>query len=265
MSNIATIPEIVTKLRRMMDNPSMSAAAVGDEIAKDQVLAAKVLRLVNSGFYGFRTPITTITQAMVLLGFDVVKTLVLSASVLDLLELMNRYLAGLWEHCLATARVAGAIADHLKMPNSEEIAVSGLLHDLGKVVIAQKFPVEHKRIRAIIESRRCLQMEAEREVLDGVTHPEIGMWLLKKWGLPAKLFFPIAYHAQFHPAREFADRTAVVHLADVMCRARGYGYPGDGQVPTINREAWEMLRITMEDVEGIYRQLDVELADTLAQ
>lgn len=262
-SNISTIPDILTKLRRMMDSPQMSAAAVGDEIAKDQVLAAKVLRLVNSGFYGFRTPITTITQAMVLLGFDVVKTLVLSASVLDILELMNRYLSGLWEHSLATARVANALGERLKLPNPEEIAVSGLLHDLGKVVIAQKFPAEHREIRAMVEAQNCLQIEAERAIL-GVTHPEIGMWLLKRWGLPAKLVNPIAYHTRFHAAREFADRTAVVHLADVMCRARGYGYPGDNRVPPINREAWEMTKITMADVEDVYTQLDDELAGTLA-
>jgi putative nucleotidyltransferase with HDIG domain len=264
MTNIATIPDVVTKLRRMMDSPTMSAAAVGDEIGKDQVLAAKVLRLVNSGFYGFRTPITTITQAMVLLGFDVVKTLVLSASVLDILELMNRYLSGLWEHCLATARVSNALADRLKLPNPEEIAVSGLLHDLGKVVIAQKFPVEHREIRAFIEVRGCLQIEAERQVL-GVTHPEIGHWLLRKWGLPAKLVYPIAYHTQFHPAREFADRTAVIHLADIMCRARAYGYPGDNRIPRINRDAWGLLRVTMTDIEAVYEQLDGELGDMLAQ
>jgi putative nucleotidyltransferase with HDIG domain len=262
-TNISTIPDVVTKLRRMMDSPQMSAATVGDEISKDQVLAAKVLRLVNSGFYGFRTPITTITQAMVLLGFDVVKTLVLSASVLDILELMNRHLAGLWEHSLATARIANALGERLNLPNPEEIAVSGLLHDLGKIVIAQRCPAEHAQIRAMVSARNCLQIEAEREVL-GVTHSEIGMWLLKRWGLPAKLVYPIAYHTQFHPAREFADRTAVIHLADVMCRARGYGYPGDNAVPAINREAWNLLKVTMDDVRGVYRQLENELADTLA-
>jgi putative nucleotidyltransferase with HDIG domain len=261
-TNISTIPDVVTKLRRMMDSPQMSAATVGDEISKDQVLAAKVLRLVNSGFYGFRTPITTITQAMVLLGFDVVKTLVLSASVLDILELMNRHLAGLWEHSLATARLANALADRLKLPNPEEIAVSGLLHDLGKIVIAQRFPAEHRDIRAMVAVRNCLQVEAERVVL-GVTHSEIGMWLLKRWGLPAKLVYPIAYHTQFHSGREFADRTAVIHLADVMCRARGYGYPGDNRIPAINREAWDLLQVTMDDVRDVYLQLDNELADTL--
>src|SRR5512140_2374927 len=121
MTNIATIPDVLAKLRRVLDNPSMSAATVGDEISKDQVLAAKVLRLVNSGFYGFRTPITAITQAMVLLGFDVIKTLVLTAAVLDILELMKRYLSGLWEHSVATARVANAVAERLKLPNPEEI------------------------------------------------------------------------------------------------------------------------------------------------
>ncbi|HEY3380236.1 MAG TPA: HDOD domain-containing protein [Vicinamibacterales bacterium] len=263
MSNMSTIPDIVTKLRRMMASPTVSAAMVGDEISKDQVLAAKVLRLVNSGFYGFRTPITTITQAMVLLGFDVVKTLVLSASVLDILELMNRYLSGLWEHSLATARVANALAERLCIPNPEEIAVSGLLHDLGKVVIAQRFPAEHQEIRVLVRARGCLQIEAEREVL-GSTHPEIGMWLLKKWGLPAKLFYPIAYHTRFHRTRDFADRTAIIHLADVMCRARGYGSPGDNRVPAINRDAWALVRITMTDVEDVFIQLDSELSDMLA-
>jgi putative nucleotidyltransferase with HDIG domain len=259
-SNISTIPDIVSKLRRTMDSPSASAVAVGEEVSKDQVLAAKVLRLVNSGFYGFRTPITTITQAMVLLGFDVVKTLVLSASVLDILELMNKYLSGLWEHSLATARVANALGERLGLPNPEEIAVAGLLHDLGKVIIAQRFPAENKEIRAVVEKKNCLQLDAEREVL-GVTHPEVGMWLLKKWGLPGKLVYPIAYHHAFHASRDFADRTAVIHVADILCRARGFGYAGDSRMPAINRDAWALLKATMADVDAVYQQLDGELAD----
>lgn len=256
-SNIATIPDIVGKLRRSMDSRSASAMAVGEEISKDQVLAAKVLRLVNSGFYGFRTPITTITQAMVLLGFDVVKTLVLSASVLDILELMNKYLLGLWEHSLATARVANALADRMRLPNPEEIAVAGLLHDLGKVIIAQRFPAENREIRAVVESGQHLQFDAERMVL-GVTHPEVGMWLLRKWGLPDKLIYPIAYHHAFHRSRDFADRTAIIHVADIICRARGFGYAGDKRIPAINAEAWALLQIPMSEVDEIYQLLEGE-------
>jgi putative nucleotidyltransferase with HDIG domain len=262
-SNIATIPEVVLKLRRTMDNPAASAAAVGEEIAKDQVLAAKVLRLVNSGFYGFRTPITTITQAMVLLGFDVVKTLVVSASVLDILELMNKVLAGLWEHSLATARVANALGERLQLPNPEELAVAGLLHDLGKIIIAQRFPNEAREIRAVVERKGCLQLDAERDVL-GVTHPEVGMWLLKKWGLPDKLVNPIAYHHAFQADRDFADRTAIIHVADVLCRARGLGCAGDRRIPAIDRAAWALLKLSMADVEALYQQLDGELLELSA-
>ncbi len=257
-SNIATIPDIVAKLRRTMDSRSASAMAVGEEIAKDQVLAAKVLRLVNSGFYGFRTPITTITQAMVLLGFDVVKTLVLSAAVLDILELMNQYLAGLWEHSLATARAANWIADRMGLRNPEEVAVAGLLHDLGKVIIAQRFPNENKEIRALAESGAGrLQLDAERTVL-GVTHPEVGMWLLRKWGLPDKLLYPIGYHHAFHSSRDVADRTAIIHVADIIARGAGIGYSGDNGIPAINPDAWSMLKITMSDVDEIYQQLEGE-------
>jgi putative nucleotidyltransferase with HDIG domain len=257
-SNIATIPGVVGKLRRTMDSPTASAVAVGEEISKDQVLAAKVLRLVNSGFYGFRTPITTITQAMVLLGFDVVKTLVLSASVLDILELMNKFVSGLWEHSLATARVANALSERLRLPNPEEIAVAGLLHDLGKIIIAQRFTSEYREIQAVVQRKRCLQIDAEREVL-GATHAEVGMWLLRKWGLPAKLVNPIAFHHAFSPSREFADRTAIIQLADVICRARGFGAADGERVPPMSAEAWTFLKVSMADVEAIYEQLDDEL------
>lgn len=256
-SNIATIPDIVAKLRRSMDSQSASAMAVGEEISKDQVLAAKVLRLVNSGFYGFRTPITTITQAMVLLGFDVVKTLVLSASVLDILELMNKYLAGLWEHSLATARVANLIAERMRLPNPEETAVAGLLHDLGKVIIAQRFPAENREIRTLVETEGVLQFEAERRVL-GVTHPEVGMWLLRKWGLPGKLLYPIGYHHAFHRSRDFADRTAIIHVADIICRAHGFGYAGDESIPAITPEAWDFLKMSVADVDALYDYLERE-------
>ena len=262
ISKILTIPTIVGRITAMIASGSVSAAEISEEISKDQVLTAKVLKLVISGFYGFRQPITTITHAMVLLGLDVVKTIVLTASVMDIIDAMNQYMQGLWEHSVGTARVANAIAIRAGMPNPEEVALSGLLHDIGKVIIAQTFPAEHARIREVVGARNCLQIEAEQEVL-GVAHPEIGMWLLKKWSLPAKMLYPIAYHSNFHPRRDFADRTAIVHVADIVCRAKGIGYPGDSRLPAVNPEAWAMLRMTVRDLEGVCSQIDEELREGL--
>ena len=257
ISKVVTIPAVVNRILAMVATGTVSAGEIADEIGKDQVLAARVLKLVNSGFYGFRQPITTITHAMVLLGGDVVKTLVMTASVIDLVDRMNQLLEGLWEHSVGTARAAGAIAERLRMRDVEEIALCGLLHDIGKVIVGQTFPVEHARIRQVVAERNCLQIEAEAEVL-GVSHAEVGMWLLKKWSLPPNMVYPIAYHHAFHPRRDFADRTAVVHLADILCRAKGVGYPGDRRLPRLDPDAWQVLGLDFADVEEVCRHLTDE-------
>lgn len=262
ISKILTIPTIVGKITTMVSSGTVSAGEIADEIGKDQILAARVLKLVNSGFYGFRQPISTITHAMVLLGNDVVKTLVLTSSLLDIVSAMNEHIKGLWEHSIGTARLAGALAQKTEAKNPEEVALCGLLHDIGKVIIAQTFPEEHAEIRRTVTERNCLQIEAEQAVL-GVTHPEVGMWLLKKWSLPASLVNPVAYHSNFHPRRDFADRTAIVHVADILCRAKGIGYPGDDRMPAINRDAWAMLRLDMNDVAEAMADLADEVRSGL--
>ena len=258
-ANLATIPQVVARLRGMLVDPSASAVTIGAEIEKDQVLAAKVLKLVNSGFYGFHKTISTITQAMVLLGFDVVEALVLTASVLDVIDAMNKRLVGLWDHSLAAARVAEAVANRMKLANPEELAAAGLLHDIGKVVVAQKLPIEHARIRRLIAGRGCLQLEAEREVL-GATHGDVARWLLERWHLPERLVAPIAGHHEFDPDGPWADRVAVIDFADVTCRALGLGYPGDSLIPALHPDAWEILHLTREDVEVIVGRVQAEWA-----
>ena len=255
ITKVLTIPTIVNRISAMVSTGTVSASEIAEEISKDQILTAKVLKLVNSGFYAFRQPITTITHAMVLLGLDVVKTLVMTASVLDIIDTMNRYMEGLWEHSLGTARAAHHLAERLGRQDPEEIALAGLLHDIGKVIIAQLLPDEHAAIRTIVAERRCLVIDAEQAVL-GVTHPEVGMWLLRKWSLPSKIVYPIAYHSNFHPRRDFADRTAIVHLADILCRAKGIGYPGDTVLPRMNHEAWSLLGLAMDDVAAVCAELD---------
>jgi putative nucleotidyltransferase with HDIG domain len=257
LTKVVTIPAAVGRITAKINSGTATAAEIAADISQDQVLAAKVLKLVNSGFYGFRQPITTITHALVMLGLDVVKNLVLTASVMDLVDAMNTMMSGLWLHSLGTARAASAIAERLDAPNPEEHALSGLLHDVGKVVIAQVFPAEYARITAAVAARHCLQLDAEQEVL-GVTHAEVGFWLLKKWALPDKLVYPIAYHHAFHARRDHADRTAIVHVADILCRALAVGYPGDGRIPAPHPDALAMLDLPMSEYDAICRQLDAD-------
>jgi len=117
-------------------------------------------------------------------------------------------------------------------------------------------------VRALVASRNCLIAEAEADVL-GATHSEVAEWLLRKWGLPARLVNPVAFQGDFHPSREFADRTAVVHVANVMCRARGYGYAGDNRLPALHTAAWDLLNLDMAEIEEVYLQVEADLETSL--
>ena len=253
LTNLATLPDSVRKVGSMIESGTGSAADFADEIGKDQVLSAKVLRLVNSGFCGFRSPVNTMSHAIVLLGIDSLRMLLYGTTVLDLAD--SAQMHGLWRHSLGTARAAGVLAERLELPKHEELAVAGLLHDIGKIVIAQVAPEKAKLIGERVDRTGGLQIDAEREVL-GVTHLEVGGWLAERWSLPPRLTAPVIFHNDFDPEREFADRIAVVHIADIVCRARGYGAAGDDRVPTIDRKAWTLLGVSMTDVAAMLVEID---------
>jgi putative nucleotidyltransferase with HDIG domain len=256
-NNLPTLPVVIARVVGMVDSPETSSRQLGDEIAKDQVLSARVLRLVNSGFYGFSRPISTISHAVTMLGFDAVKGLVLSCSAL---EEMGQALPGLWEHSLACARTCGFIAEQLGMGEVEELSVSGLLHDLGKVALFQGFEEEFFQVRALVEARDLLFCEAEVEVL-GAHHGVVGGWLLEQWALPGKLVAPVSDHHDFGPHRAHAERTAVVHLADVLCRAEALGSGGDRKIPRLRPAAVKLLDLGMEDIRRVMERMDAELDD----
>lgn len=255
--NLPTLPGVVARIIEMVDNEQTTARQLGAEIAKDQVVSAKVLKLVNSGFYGFSQPISTIPHAVAMLGFDTVKSLVLSSGVL---EMMDNALPGLWEHSLACARACTLLANEADLEDPEEVGVIGLLHDLGKVILCQSLPEDFARIRQRADRGDMLFVQSETDVL-GSHHGEIGAWLLERWALPAKLTVPIADHHSFRPTHDHAKRTAVVHLADILVRAEGFGSGGDRRIPQLSDGCLDTLGLRMDTVETVMNRLHTELSE----
>ena len=256
-AKLPSLPTVVVRIMEMMESDRTTARQLGEEIARDQVLSAKVLKLVNSGFYGFSQPITTIPHAVAMLGFDAVQSLVMSSSVL---EQMDEALPGLWEHSLACARTCAMIAELAGLDEAEEMSVIGLLHDLGKVILCQTLESEFMLVQRRIDKLDMLFCSAEYEVLS-CNHGHIAGWLLERWALPAKLVSPIVDHHDFRAHRDHAPRTAVVHLADILVRAEGLGSGGDRRIPRLEPSALETLGMDFEAVRGIMGRMNAELAD----
>ncbi|RUM87253.1 MAG: HD family phosphohydrolase, partial [Thermodesulfatator sp.] len=227
------------------------APQIAAVIEKDQVLTGKVLRLVNSAFYGFPRRISTVANAIVLLGFNVIRTLVLTASIFEMMQSRD---VALWEHSLGVAATSGVLSKHLKIEQPEEVATAGLLHDLGKVVIRASLSEDWPTIQEKIAEGKSPQ-EAEREVLH-IDHAEIGGYLLDRWNLPERLVEPVAYHHLPEKARKFPQETAVVHLADLLVRARGFGMEGEWWLPEPSEKALKRVSLSPKDLKGLFREME---------
>ncbi len=252
IDSIPTIPVVVRKLLKTVDSPSVSLGEIGEIITKDQAITAKLLRMVNSPIYGFPGRISSVSQALILLGLNVVKGMLLGISVF---EMMEKTMVGLWQHSLCTAMAAKTLAIKKAIKDPEEVMVSALLHDIGKVALKIKFPEEYKEAISISEREEKLIREAEESIFS-ISHAEIGGWLAEAWYFPKGLADPIAYHHRPMLSKHAPDRTAIVHVADILVRARGVGFGGDNLVPPVNGKVWETLSLSRDDIKDIMMIID---------
>ncbi len=264
IDDLPTLPRTVLRITELVNDPKSSAKDLARIITDDQVLTARLLKLVNSSFYGFPQRISTVTNAIVLLGFDAIRSLLLTTSVFDLFagrnKKSNQDLEKFWDHSLGCAVGAKVIGNHLRHDKIEELFVSGLLHDIGKIVEMLFLTDEFMRIVAIVNKQNTLMITAEHQVL-GYSHAEIGKLLAGKWNLPVKLEQVIAHHHQPAAAGSFVMEASIVHLADILCRALNMGYGGDNKMPPLDKFAWESLRIRTDALESIMETMQDEYRD----
>lgn len=254
--SLPTLPGIITKLNSLAANNKSTIQEMARIVSSDQVLSARVLRLVNSPSYGFYR-VSTITNALILLGVDVVKSLAISSSIF---EIMEKGIVGLWEHSLGAGVAANIIARKLGLPEVEEISTAALLHDIGKVIIKIKCEEDYDQLTSWMHSHDRSMLEAERTLL-GTDHAEIGTFLARSWYLPEKLIEPISCHHDVASSTSHQMKTAVVHMADVLVKGSGFGYSGDDIVPPIQEAAWRKLDLSDELLKEIIEELEEKLSE----
>lgn len=255
LKNIPLLPHLMLKFTQMAKDPHVSMSAFAEELSKDQTITSKLLRLVNSAYYGFPGRISTVTQALVLLGVDAVKGLIVTSSVFDGL-LPEAY--PLWRHSLITSVVARHVANHNQMQDVEEIAVAALLHDIGKVIFVVESPDDYRRIVKISKDEGISFYEAETRSLD-FNHAKIGYWLCEQWTLPDKLKVPITFHHKPLEAPVFKDRACVVAFANMFVNAMGGGAEPELSLSDIPSGIYKMLNLTPGFLDSLIEKVDPEL------
>jgi len=264
VSDLPTLPRTVLKITELVNDPKSSAKDLAKVITDDQVLTARLLKLVNSSFYGFPQKIATVTGAIVLLGFDAIRNLLLTTSVFGLFSNKGKEdrfgVERFWDHSLGCAVGAKAIGDYMRYDKIEELFVAGLLQDNGKIVELLFLPEDFNKVVSVVEDENILLVDAERRVLD-YTHAEVGELLAERWNMSSKLVNVIAYHHQPALAGRFLREAAIVHLADMLSRAMDMGSGGDKKIPPLNKEAWDSLQLELSAIEPIAEEMERQFQD----
>ena len=228
--------------QRLAGNPNTTFAQLADVIGRDQVITGKVLKMVNSPAYGFPGRIASIQNALVLLGFNVIKGLLLAATVFDSIP---KGVPELWSHSLGCANACKELGRLLNLENSYELFTAGLLHDIGKVVIAVQLPEAHEEIIRLRRQEGLSSYVAEERVL-GMAHARIGAWFAEHWSLPASLCQALACHHRPTNSRHAMTVPSVVHLADFLTYLFEYGNNNDDNVPLLDPHAFKQLELNQQ-------------------
>ncbi|MBN2711752.1 MAG: HDOD domain-containing protein [Planctomycetes bacterium] len=261
ISDLPTLPDVVAKLNRMITDPSTSAGDINDVISRDVSLSAKILKLVNSPYYGFARRITTITYAVVILGFNTVRNLALSAFIFDAFK--NRSKSGFnlkdfWRHSIGTAIASSAVAKNVEGVSDEDAFMAGLLHGVGLVVMNQHLNEDLEKVISVVKQKDCLFLEAEHEVL-GYDHCEVGGLLLEKWNLPEFIVDSVRFYSDPSKAVVAPKLAAAVHVGNLLVRSLSIGSAGDKKVPCLDEQAWQALGLDWDAADRLMMQIVGEI------
>lgn len=249
------IPAIVFELNDAISDPSSSAANVAQVVSKSPSLSARLLQIANSSFYGFPSKIDSISRAVTLIGNREISSLALGVSALTIFQDISKNLIDMRQilkHSFACGIISRIFAAQKNIPQTEQLFVSGLLHDIGRLVVYRYFPGHAKRLwRQSTESGKLLIQE-EPSCL-GCRHTDIGKFLLRKWKLPPALENNVAYHHRPSMAPN-PVHAGIVHVADILVNGMGIGTSGERHVPPLDEKVWDDLGISPKSFGMTIRQ-----------
>ena len=253
-----SLPEVVMRAVDLINDPDSSAVDIGQVISDDPGLTARLLKIVNSPFYGFPSRIDTVSRAITVVGTLELLDLILATSVIKKFNGIPSELVDMndfWSHSLYTGIAARTIAHTLRAPNTERYFIAGLLHNIGALVLYLRTPDGAAQALKRAREGNEILYQVEQELL-GFGHGEVGARLLEMWRLPDAFQTAVRYHHTPLQAEQHRLETAIVHLADIIAASVHNADAETGRVPPMDPQAWELVGLPIDSMEALIREAD---------
>lgn len=262
IKEIPTLPLVVLELNKQLKDPDTSVAKIAGTIEKDQALSSNILKLVNSAFYGFNTKISDIRNAVVLLGYNTVRNAIVSISVIKAFS-GSSALAGFdvsefWKHSLAVAVTSKNISMMTKINSPDNCFVGGLLHDIGKVILAQYFQEIFAKIWLTAQEENTSFWSAEQDIVPA-DHAKIGAFLAARWKLPKGLVYAIRRHHAYQANVDNEEFIRIIYLANAIVNSYCEDEECEIDTTTMPPEVNRFMMQTMQNVGNWYAGITAEI------
>jgi putative nucleotidyltransferase with HDIG domain len=265
VDKMPSLPTTVSKILEICNDPQTSPADLNRVISLDPVLMGKVMKLINSAYYGISQHITSLVRAIIMLGINTVKNLALSTAVLENLANASDFRAlnmeGFWRHSLCVGVTAKLIARKRNVDSKmlEEYFMAGLLHDLGKIPLNNRLSEQYVKAMANSDREQISLYQAERAEI-GADHADVGRFIMANWQLGEEITDSVAYH---HSADGYEgnkkDIVYTVALSNYLANSLEIGFAGDRYPEKPNEKIFGYLKITMDWLDEIEDTVNAEI------
>lgn len=246
---LSSLPEVYLRVTQQLEDDNSSAKTIGDTVQTDPALSTRILKMVNSAYYGMQSQVSTISQAVQLLGRDRLKQILIGSVLVNVFrdpEIDSFSLADFWRHSIKTAIIARQLAiQHIEISEPDSIFIAGLLHDLGRLLLASKLPLVYEKIEARKRGQDLL--ETERKEL-GFDHAELAATLMIQWGLPEILVICTRHHHDSEYADAFSAANRVIYIANKLSRNIPPMDEGEAQEQLDKIDNWELTGLPLDQI-----------------
>jgi HD-like signal output (HDOD) protein len=258
---LPVMPPVAAEVMKKAENPDTDLGSLSQLISRDASLAVRVLKIANSSFYSMPRKVETIQQAIVLLGYSTLRTMVVAASLKDVFARFGLAERLLWEHAVGAGVAATLVAREVGGISRDEAFLGGLVHDVGKLVMYAQAGKRYQEVLQVVYANEKTAIEAERESF-GFDHTEVGQLLLARWKLPERLSAAVGAHhvlARAEAVDGGKPLAAVLQVADRMCLREGFGRrKPEPELDPAAGEGAALLGLSSADLEPALEKLRTE-------